>query len=87
MSERSGTARGGVSGSRNPRQRRLRLPHVLIITAVLLGAASLHKDRFAAPAAARPRSSAAWARVFSALPLSFELNQGQTDRQAKDAGV
>jgi hypothetical protein len=61
-------------------------PHVsrwLLLIALLLGAASIHDDRGVASPVARPRSSVQWARLYSALPLSFEANQGQVDGQVK----
>ena len=82
MSERSKTASSAISLSGSASKRRRCLPYAAILMASLLGVASIHRGHFAAPAAAaHPRSSAAWARVFSALPLSFETNVGQTDRQ------
>jgi hypothetical protein len=61
-------------------------PHVsrwLLLTVLLLGAASIHNDRGVASPVASPRSSVQWARLYSALPLSFEANQGQVDGQVK----
>src|ERR1019366_3233422 len=55
-------------------------PRWLLVIALLLGAASIHRDRDAFTPAAQPRSSAQWASLYSALPLSFEANRGQTDR-------
>jgi hypothetical protein len=80
VSERTGTASCALSASRRASKIRARLPYALLLTALLLGAASIHEDRFSAPPVAKPRSSAQWARLFSALPMSFEANQGQTDR-------
>ena len=80
MSERTGTASCALSASRRASKIGARLPYALLLTALLLGAASIHEDRFAVPPVAKPRSSAQWARLFSALPMSFEANQGQTDR-------
>jgi hypothetical protein len=79
VSARNGTANCALGA--NPRG-----PSVsrwLLLIALLLGAASIHNDRATAPPVARPRTSAQWARLYSALPLSFEANQGQVDKQVK----
>jgi len=80
VSERTGIISCALSASRRAIKKWARLPYGLLLAALLLGATSIHTDRFAPPAA-KPRSSAQWARLFSALPMSFEVNQGQTDRE------
>jgi hypothetical protein len=49
------------------------------LIALLLGAAILQKDGGAGFPTAKPRSTAQWAHLYAALPLSFEANRGQTD--------
>jgi hypothetical protein len=49
------------------------------VIALLLGAAILQKDGGARFPTAQPRSTAQFAHLYAALPLSFEANRGQTD--------
>jgi hypothetical protein len=49
--------------------------------AFVLGGTILLRNEGAAFPTAQPRSNAQWARLYGALPLSFEANQGQTDPQ------
>ncbi len=83
MSGRSGTASCplGANPSANPRGPRF--SRWLLLIALLLGAASVHRGPGVTTPVAKPRSSAQWARLYAALPLSFEANQGQVDEQVK----
>jgi hypothetical protein len=49
------------------------------LIALLLGAAILQRDGGAGFPTAKTRSTAQWAHLYGALPLSFEANRGQTD--------
>ena len=80
MSGRSGTERCALGANHSKSKIGARIPRWLLVIALLLGAASIHRDRDAFNPAAQPRSSAQWASLYSALPLSFEANRGQTDQ-------
>jgi len=62
---------------------RARISRGLLLLAILLGAAFLQKDRGAFIPPTPRRSNAQWAHLYAALPLSFEANRGQSDRQVK----
>ncbi len=83
MSGRSGTASCALGANPSANPRGPCFSRWLLLIALLLGAASIQKDRGVATPVAKPRSSAQWARLYSALPLSFEANQGQVDGQVK----
>ena len=79
MSGRSGTATCAQGANPSAIKRGRRLPYCLLLIALLLGAAILKKDGGAGFPTAKPRSTAQWAHLYAALPLSFEANRGQTD--------
>ena len=79
MSGRSGTATCALSANGSTRKRGRRLPYYVLLSAILIGATILVKDRGAGLPATPPRSKAQWARLYGALPLSFQANRGQTD--------
>ena len=79
MSGRSGTATCALGANQSTIKRGRRLPYCLLLIALLLGAAILQKDGGAGFPTAKPRSTAQWAHLYAALPLSFEANRGQTD--------
>ena len=56
-----------------------RLPYFLLLSALIVGGAIVTKDGGAGFPVPRRRSHAQWAHLYAALPLSFEVNQGQTD--------
>ena len=76
---RSGTDTCAQGANPGANKRGRRLPYCLLLIALLLGAAILQRDRRAGFPTAKPRSTAQWARLYAALPLSFEANKGQTD--------
>lgn len=79
MIGRSGTAICAQSANSGAIKRGRRLPYCLLLVALLLGAAILQRDGGARFPTANPRTTAHWARLYGALPLSFEANLGQTD--------
>jgi len=79
VSGRIGTATCALGANQSAIKRGRRLPYCLLLIALLLGAAILQKDGGAGFPTAKPRSSAQWAHLYAALPLSFEANRGQTD--------
>ena len=80
MSGRSGTEIRALGAKPSRSKIAARIPHGLLLIATLAGAASIQRDHGAFIRAAQPRSSTQWAKLYSALPLSFEANGGQTDR-------
>ena len=79
MIGRSGTAICAQSANPGAIKRGRRLPYCLLLIALLLGAAILQRDGGARFPTAKTRSTAQWAHLYAALPLSFEANSGQTD--------
>ncbi len=79
MSGRSGIATCAPGANPSAMKRGRRLPYCLLLIATLLGAAILQKDGGGRFPAAHSRSNAQWARLYAALPLSFEANRGQTN--------
>lgn len=79
MIARSGTATQTLGATPRAHQKGRRLAYCLLLMALLLGAAILLNDRSNGFPTARPRSTAHWAQMYAALPLSFEANLGQTD--------
>ena len=78
MSGSSDTATCAVGVNQSAIKRGRRLPYSLLLIAVLLGAAVLYNSGSAGYPAAKPRSNSQWAKIYAALPLSFEANRGQT---------
>ncbi|MGO8816296.1 MAG: SBBP repeat-containing protein [Terriglobia bacterium] len=83
MIGRSGTAICAQGANPGAIKRGRRLPYCLLLIAILVGAAILHRDGGAAFPTAKTRSNAQWAHLYGALPLSFEANSGQTDPSVK----
>jgi hypothetical protein len=80
VSGRSGTETCALGANQSRSTISAHIPRGLLVIALLFGAASIHRDRGAFTSVAQPRSSSQWAKLYSALPLSFEANGGQTDR-------
>lgn len=78
MSGRSGNAARAQGANVSPIKRGRRLPYCLLLVAALVGAATVTKHVSTAFPTTKPRSQAEWARLYAALPLSFEANLGQT---------
>ncbi len=78
MSGRSGNAARAQGANVSPIKRGRRLPYCLLLVAALIGAATVTKRVSTAFPTTKPRSQAEWARLYAALPLSFEANLGQT---------
>jgi len=79
VSGRSGTATCAQGANPSAIKRGRRLPYCLLLIALLIGAAILKRDGSTGFPMAKPRSTAQLARLYGALPLSFEANRGQTD--------
>jgi hypothetical protein len=76
---RSGTAICAHSANSGAIERGRRLPYCLLLVALMLGAAILQRDGGAKFPTTKAQTSAHWAHLYAALPLSFEANFGQTD--------
>jgi hypothetical protein len=81
VSGRSGTAPCASGANQSAIRRGRRLPYCLLLISSLVGAAMLQKDGGASFSTVKPQSSAQWAKLYAALPLSFEANRGQTDQE------
>jgi len=56
-----------------------RLPYLLLLLAVALGAAVIQENSGMRCPTSAPRPTAHWAKLYGALPLGFEANRGQSD--------
>ncbi len=79
VSGRKDTATRAVGANQSNVKRGRRLPYCLLLLAFVLGAAFLQNNAGKGFPASKTRSNSQWAHLYASLPLSFEMNRGQTD--------